>query len=54
MEITGLNPSIFTASDLKIDFSAYDFEQDFIDWLIRNHTLASWFLSCLGQCQLIP
>jgi len=33
----GLNPSIFTASDIKIDFSAYDFEQDFIDWLIRNH-----------------
>lgn len=33
----GLNPSIFTASDLKIDFSAYDFEQDFIDWIIRNH-----------------
>jgi len=33
----GLNPSIFTASDLKIDFSAYDFEQDFIDWIIKNH-----------------
>lgn len=36
----GLKPSIFTASDIKIDFSAYDFEQDFIDWIIKNHNEA--------------
>lgn len=33
----GLNPCIFKASDHQIDFSAYDFEQDFIDWIIKNH-----------------
>jgi len=33
----GLNPNIFKASDHQIDFSAYDFEQDFIDWIIKNH-----------------
>ena len=33
----GLNPSIFKASDHQIDFSAYEFEQDFIDWVIKNH-----------------
>lgn len=33
----GLNPYIFKASEHQIDFSAYDFEQEFIDWLIKNH-----------------
>lgn len=33
----GLNPSIFKASDHQIDFSAYDFEQDFVNWVIKNH-----------------
>ena len=33
----GLNPSIFKASEHQIDFSAYDFEQEFVDWIIRNH-----------------
>ena len=33
----GLNPSIFKASDQNIDFSAFDFEQEFIDWIIKNN-----------------
>lgn len=33
----GLNPFIFKASDHQIDFSAYDFEQEFINWIIKNH-----------------
>lgn len=33
----GLNPFIFKASDHQIDFSAYDFGQDFIDWILKNH-----------------
>jgi len=33
----GLNPCIFKASDHPIDFSAYDFEQDFINWTNKNH-----------------
>jgi hypothetical protein len=36
----GLNPSIFKASDHQIDFSAYDFEQEFIDWMVKNHNEA--------------
>jgi len=36
----GLNPSIFKASDHQIDFSAYDFEQEFINWIIKNHNEA--------------
>ena len=36
----GLNPSIFKASDHPIDFSAYDFEKDFIDWIVKNHNEA--------------
>ena len=33
----GLNPCIFKASDHQIDYSAYEFEQDFIDWISKNH-----------------
>ena len=33
----GLNPSIFKASDHQIDFGAYNFEQEFINWIISNH-----------------
>lgn len=33
----GLNPSIFKASEHQIDFSAYDFDQDFINWIVANH-----------------
>lgn len=36
----GLNPCIFRASDHQIDFSAYDFEKDFVDWVIKNHETA--------------
>jgi len=36
----GLNPHIFKASDHQIDFSAYDFEQDFTSWIIKNHNEA--------------
>lgn len=32
-----LNPSIFKASDHQIDFSAYNFNQDFINWIVKNH-----------------
>ena len=32
----GLNPCIFKASDHPIDYSAYEFEQDFIDWISKN------------------
>lgn len=33
----GLNPCIFKATDHQIDFSAYDFEQEFINWVLKNH-----------------
>ena len=33
----GLNPCIFKASDHQIDYSAYNFDQDFIDWISKNH-----------------
>lgn len=33
----GLNPCIFKASDQQIDFSAFDFEQEFIDWIVKNN-----------------
>ena len=33
----GLSPSIFKASDHHIDFSAYDFDQDFLNWISLNH-----------------
>jgi hypothetical protein len=36
----GLNPHIFKASDHQIDFSAYDFEQDFTSWITKNHNEA--------------
>ncbi len=36
----GLNPHIFKSSDHQIDFSAYDFEQDFTNWIIKNHNEA--------------
>ncbi len=35
-----LNPCIFTASDQPIDFTAYDFEKDFIDWIVKNYETA--------------
>jgi hypothetical protein len=34
----GLNPSIFKASDHPIDYTAYDFEEDFIKWISANHS----------------
>jgi glycosyltransferase involved in cell wall biosynthesis len=36
----GLNPHIFKASDHQIDFSSYNFEQEFIDWVVKNHNEA--------------
>lgn len=36
----GLNPCIFKASDHQIDFSAYNYEKEFIDWVIKNHETA--------------
>ena len=32
----GLNPCIFKASDHQIDYSAYNFDQDFIDWISKK------------------
>lgn len=36
----GLNPSIFKASDHAIDHSAYDFDQEFLNWINVNHSNA--------------
>lgn len=36
----GLNPHIFKASDHQIDFSAYDFEPEFTNWIVKNHNEA--------------
>lgn len=36
----GLNPNIFRASDHQIDFSAYDFDNEFTSWIIKNHNQA--------------
>jgi hypothetical protein len=33
----GLCPSIFKASDHQIDLSAYDYEKEFVDWIVKNH-----------------
>ena len=33
----GHNPCIFKASENPIDLSAYDYEKDFVDWIIKNH-----------------
>lgn len=33
----GFNPSIFNVADQQPDFSAYDYEPEFLKWIIKNH-----------------
>lgn len=33
----GLNPSIFKATEHTFDFSSFDVEQSFLDWIVKNH-----------------